>query len=105
MPVWLDLIVRELLFVALLAALGAGPAAFLPDQLPRIARIALSPVLGLCVGTSVTVTLVYWFTTGSTGWVVLLLAVGSLALFVCARACAGGEPASSGWPRWPSSRS
>jgi hypothetical protein len=80
MNVWLDLITRELLFFALLAALGAGPARFLPDRFDRVARWALAPVFGLCVGVCVTVTLVYAFPTHDTGWVVIVLAVASVAL-------------------------
>ena len=80
MRIWLDLITRELVFVALLAAIGSGPAIFLPDRFDRVARWALAPVLGLCVGVCVTVTLVYAFPTRDTGWVVIALAVASVAL-------------------------
>lgn len=80
MRVWLDLVVRELLFLALLTALGAGPAAFLPERFDRVVRVTLAPALGLCVGVCATVTLIYVFPASSTGWVVILLALASLAL-------------------------
>ena len=80
MHVWLDLISREALFVALLGAIGSGPAAYLPERFDRAARWALAPVLGLCLGVCVTVTLVYPFPTRDTGWVVIVLAVASVAL-------------------------
>jgi hypothetical protein len=80
MHVWLDLIARELLFCALLTALGAGPAAFLPDRFGRGARWSLSPTLGLCAGVCVTVTVVYVFPAHDTGWMVIVLALASVAL-------------------------
>ena len=80
MRIWLDLITRELVFVALLAAIGSGPATFLPDRFDRVGRWALAPVLGLCVGVCLTVTLVYAFPTRDTGWVVIVLAVASFAV-------------------------
>jgi hypothetical protein len=80
MHVWLDLITRELVFVALLAAIGSGPATFLPERFDSVARWALAPVLGLCASVCMTVTLVYAFPTRDTGWVVIVLAVASLAL-------------------------
>ena len=82
MHVWLDLILRELLFLALLGALGSGPATFLPRRFDGVARAALAPVLGMCVGTCVTVTLVYFFAASETGWLVILLALASLAVAV-----------------------
>lgn len=80
MHVWLELITRELLFCALLAALGAGPATFLPERFDRAVRLTLAPALGLCIGACLTVTLVYAFPARDTGWLVVLLALGSLAL-------------------------
>ncbi len=80
MHVWLDLIFRELLFVAVVGALGSAPATFLPQRFDRIARLAMAPVLGLCVGVCVTVTLVYYFPARETSWFVVLLALVSLGL-------------------------
>jgi hypothetical protein len=80
MHIWLDLIFRELFFVALLTALGLGPAAFLPRRFDLAARLALAPALGLSVGVCFAVTLAYPFPARDTGWVVIALAVASLAV-------------------------
>ena len=69
-----------MLFVVLLAAIGSGPATYLPERFDRAARWALAPVFGLCVGVCVTVTLVYAFPTRDTSWVLIVLAVASVAL-------------------------
>jgi hypothetical protein len=82
MHVWLDLIVREVLFVALLAALGAGPAAFLGAQFDATARLAMAPVLGLCVGSCLTVTLGYEYPARQTSW--LLMGVAALSVAIAA---------------------
>jgi hypothetical protein len=92
--IWLDLIVRELLFLLLLAALGAGPAAFLGDRFNG-ARTALAPVLGLCAGACLTVTVVNFYPASQTDWLIVLAAAVSLAV--------------AAWRRrgltWPSARS
>jgi hypothetical protein len=80
MHVWLDLITRELLFVALLTALGSGPAAFLSERFDGVARLALAPALGLCVGACFTVTLVYFLPTLDTAWVMIPAALASLGV-------------------------
>lgn len=80
MHIWIDLIFRELLFLVLLAALGSAPATFLPQRYDGVARLALAPVFGLCVGVCLTVTLVYFFAASETGWVLMLLALASLAI-------------------------
>lgn len=80
MHVWVELLSRELLFVVLLGALGLGPASFLSDRFDRLTRLALAPALGLCVGVCVTVTLAYAFPARDTAWVLIVLAVASLAL-------------------------
>jgi hypothetical protein len=95
MHVWIDLISRELLFMALVAALGAGPATFLSERFDGVARTAIAPAFGLCVGVCLTVTLVYFFPTSETWWMVLPLALVSLGLAVRRRGRA---------PRWPGRR-
>ncbi len=80
MHVWADLLSRELLFVVLLAALGLGPAAFLPERFDRLTRLALAPAFGLCVGVCLTVTLAYAFPARDTAWLLIVVAVLSLAL-------------------------
>jgi hypothetical protein len=82
MQIWLELISRELLFAALLLALGSGPAAFLPPRWGNTVRFALAPVFGLCVGAGLTDTLVYAFPAHQTSWVVVAVALLSLVLAV-----------------------
>ena len=104
MHVWLDLISRELVFVVLMAAIGFGPATFLPERFDRVARWALAPVFGLCVGVCVTVTLVYAFPTGDTGWVLIVLAVASVVLAWWHTGPRTGGRASPGWFRTAAER-
>jgi hypothetical protein len=80
MQIWLELITRELLFFALLLALGSGPASFLPERFGATVRVALAPVLGVCVGACLTVTLIYAFAAHETSWVVVAVALVSLAV-------------------------
>jgi MFS family permease len=82
MQVWLELVLREGFFLALLAGLGSGPASFLPDRYGRAGRLAMAPVLGLCVGACVTVTLVYAFPASDTPWMIVVLALASVLLAV-----------------------
>jgi hypothetical protein len=97
MHVWLDLIIRELLFLALVTALGSGPATFLPKRFDAVARAAMAPVFGLCVGVCLAVTLIYFFSAHDTRWVLIPVALASLGL------------AAWRWrklpaPRWPNRR-
>ena len=85
MHVWLDLIVRELLFVVLLTALGAGPAAFAGERYNGAARIALAPALGLCLGVCLSVSLVDAFPAHDTKWLIVAVAVLSVAVAVARR--------------------
>ena len=80
MNVWVDLISRELLLLVLLGATGLGPATYLPERFDRVTRLAMAPALGLCVCVCVTVTLVYALPVHDTDWVLIVLAVASLAL-------------------------
>lgn len=86
MHVWLDLISRELLFVALLTLLGLAPAAWLlPGRFDPISRLALAPVLGMCVGVCLTTTTLYAFPAGDTGWLVVIVAAVSTVLALTKR--------------------
>ncbi len=80
MHIWTDLITREGLFGLILLALGAGPAAFLSSRIDNANRLALTPVLGLCVGVAVTDTLLRWEAVRSTYLVLIPVAVASVAL-------------------------
>jgi hypothetical protein len=84
-----------LTFLALLLALGSGPASFLSERFDGIARLALGPVFGLCVGVCATVTLVYFFATSVTWWVLIPMALASLGV-------AAGRTGRA--PRWASRR-
>lgn len=92
MSIWVDLIARELFFLALLVAFGSGPATLLSERFDGISRVALAPVLGLCVGVCATVTLLYFFPTSVTWWVLIPMALASLWVAAWRRARA---------PRWP----
>ncbi len=89
MHIWLELILREVLFFALLLALGCGPAAFLPQRFGNTVRLALAAALGLCVGICLTDTLVYFFPAHQTGLVLVVAAVGSIAVAVWRRPAIG----------------
>lgn len=79
MHIWADLILRELLLLGLLAAIGAGPAAFLSRRFDAAGRIGLAPALGFCLGTCITTTLLQFAPTNDTYWVLIPLALASLA--------------------------
>lgn len=86
MHIWIDLISRELLFVALLTLLGLAPAAWLlPDRFDSISRLALAPVLGMCLGVCLTTTTLYAFPAGDTGWLVVVVAAVSTVLALAKR--------------------
>jgi hypothetical protein len=71
MTTWLDLTFREVVILALLAALGAGPAAFLRDTQAGT-RTALAPALGLALGATALVSAGNVTSLGTAAWVVLL---------------------------------
>ncbi|MCU1492807.1 MAG: hypothetical protein JWO62_571, partial [Acidimicrobiaceae bacterium] len=73
-----EMVSRELTMLALVAAIGTWPVALLGERFDRVSRIALAPIFGICVATSLTTTLL-WFTPASnTSWTLPLLAVSSL---------------------------
>ncbi len=65
--------------LAILASLGATPAAMLSPRFDAVSRVGLAPVLGLCVGTSLFTTLAYPFAANDTAWLVPVACVASLA--------------------------
>ena len=78
---WLDLAFREAVAVALLAALGSGPAAFLGGTQAGT-RIALAPALGLALGTATLYSAGHVISLDTAAWWVLLpMTVVSLAVF------------------------
>jgi hypothetical protein len=67
------------MLVALLL-LGVGPASFFGRNVDPVARLALAPALGLCVGTSVFTTLIWFFPATKTWWVLPVVAGISLGV-------------------------
>src|SRR5262249_48777192 len=82
MHIWSALAVREASLLAILLLLGAGPASFLPERIDLAGRIALAPVLGFCLGTCVTTTVLEFAPVGDTYWLLIPLAVASASVGV-----------------------
>lgn len=80
MHILIELILREGAFLALLVALGAGPAAYLSTRFDAAARVAMTPVLGFCTGSALATTLTQFFPADDTYWVLVLAAVASVAV-------------------------
>jgi len=95
MHIWTALLAREAALLAILALLGAGPASLLSERFDAAMRIALSPVLGFCVGTCVATTVIEFAPAGDTYWMLIPLALASPGV-AAARAVRGGERGSGG---------
>jgi hypothetical protein len=80
MHIWADIFTRELVMLMTLLALGSGPASFLGRRFDAAARLAMAPVLGLCLGTCVFTTLIWFTATGNTYWLLPVLAIISVAI-------------------------
>ena len=80
LPVTRELLVRELLMLGLLSGLGAGPASWLSVRFSVVDRVALAPIVGLCLGTAVFTTLLYFFPAQDTSWLVPVLVVMSVLM-------------------------
>jgi MFS family permease len=78
MHIWTDIFVRELVMLATLLALGSGPASFLGDRFGAAGRIAMAPVLGLCLGTCIFTTLIWFTAADNTYWLLPALALVSV---------------------------
>jgi hypothetical protein len=79
MHIWADILIRELVMLVTLFALGSGPAAFLGRRFDAAARVAMAPVLGLCLGTCVFTTLIWFTAARNTYWLLPVLALASVA--------------------------
>ena len=80
MHLWVEIVVRELTALAVLLAMGSGPASFLGRRFDAAARVAMAPVLGLCLATCVFTTLI-WFTAGrNTYWLIPVIALVSVVI-------------------------
>jgi hypothetical protein len=80
MHIWTALGAREAALLAVLLLLGAGPASLLSNRFDTAARLALTPVLGFCLGTCVTTTLLQFAAVQSTYRILIPLAVASAGL-------------------------
>lgn len=77
MHIWTALVAREAALLTILTLLGSGPASLLCDRFDAAARIALAPVLGFCVGTCVTTTVIEFAPARDTYWILIPLALAS----------------------------
>jgi hypothetical protein len=92
---WVEIAARELGALAVLFAMGIGPASFLGRRFDVAAKLAMAPALGLCLGTCVFTTLI-WFTAAKhTSWLVPVIAAASIAIAV-RRSLTAGRPSSQG---------
>jgi len=80
MHIWSALAAREIASLAILLLLGAGPASYLPPRFDGISRVALAPLLGFCLGTCVTTTILWFAPVNDTYWVLIPLSLGSAAV-------------------------
>ena len=71
MSIALDLFVRELALMLLVGALGSGLVAFLPREVPALARVALAPVFGLALSAALLASVTEVMTTHTAARVVL----------------------------------
>jgi hypothetical protein len=92
LPVLRELLARELLMLGVLAGLGAAPASWLSARFRAVERVALAPILGLSLGTSVFTTLVYFFPASATNWLIPVLVVASVLVAVIRSRHAVGRP-------------
>jgi hypothetical protein len=94
MNVGTDLVAAEAALLAILLLLGSGPAALLPARFDAAPRIALAPILGFCLGTCVTTTLLEFFAAAETYLVLvgLGLASGAVAVTSAVRSRPVGRP-------------
>ncbi len=93
MHIWTYIVTREGFMLLTMLALGSGPAAFLGERFGAAARVALAPVFGLCVGTCVFTSLI-WFTAAyNTYWLLVPLALASVATALWRSLRGSSEPA------------
>lgn len=80
MDAWFELLLREILAIAALGAVGLGLTAVMGPSVDRAARLALAPAFGVAV-TSCVLTTTVWLIPARTGWPVLVvLVVAGIAL-------------------------
>jgi hypothetical protein len=97
---WIEIVARELAMLAALFALGIGPASFLGRRFDAAARLAIAPVLGLCLATCVFTTLIWFTAARNTYWLLPVLAAASIAVALLrsrTAATGGAEGAHGNW--------
>jgi hypothetical protein len=77
MHIWTALVAREAALLTILTLFGSGPASLLSERFDAAARIALAPVLGFCLGTCVTTTVIEFAPARDTYWMLIPLALAS----------------------------
>jgi hypothetical protein len=80
MHIWTNLLAREGALLFVLLALGAAPVAFLSERFDAAARVALTPILGFCLGTCLTTTILEVAPARQTYWLLIPLALASLGI-------------------------
>lgn len=85
------LLPRELLMLAIIGALGAGPAALLPGEQRSLVRVALAPALGLALGSVVLVTANLLVPLGASLWFPVL-PIAAISLAVALRRAGRADP-------------
>ncbi len=90
MSTLVSLLARELFLLVLLSAIGAWPAVLAGRRLDGVARMALMPAFGLAVALCVMMTAVWRAPTDKCAWLLIVLAVASVAL--AARRLRGRRP-------------
>jgi hypothetical protein len=93
MHIWTDLVAREAAYLAILLLLGAGPASLLAPRFDSGSRLGLAPMLGFCLGTCVTTTLLQFEPTNNTYWILIPLALASTAVAAWRTTRAADAPA------------
>jgi hypothetical protein len=77
---WVEIVARELAMLVTLLALGIGPASFLGRRFDAAARLAIAPILGLCLATCVFTTLIWFTAARHTYWLLPVIAAISLTV-------------------------
>jgi hypothetical protein len=80
MHIWTNIVVRELAMLATLLTLGSGPASYLSSRFGPAARLAMAPVLGLCLGTCIFTTIMWFTGARNTYWLLPIVATLSVLL-------------------------
>jgi hypothetical protein len=97
--IWTDIITRELAMLVTLLALGSAPASYLSRRFTAASRLAMAPLLGLCLGTCVFTTIMWFTGARNTYW--LLPVVAALSVAVALRGWLRRSSWGRGAPAWP----